>query len=417
MPTSGPITTSERIESIDVLRGFALLGILVMNIQLFAMVTAAYSNPTAYGDLTGANWWVWTLSHVFADQKFMTLFSALFGAGIVIMWQRAEATGRNATSLHYRRTFWLMVFGLGHAYLMWSGDILFLYSLCALWVYWLRKLTARKLAIVGTLILLIPPALFVTAGLTFDSWPSEQVPTLLATWQPDAAAVAEEVANFQGGWSQQMQSRVPHTIEFQTLLLPIWGLWRAGGLMLLGMALFKVGFFSASLAEGIYRRTLIAGLAVGVPIVVLGVRSNFAADWDQGHYFLAFNFNYFGSLFVSAAYASAIMLLCKHGSLGMLQRGFAAVGRMALTNYLGHTIVCTTIFYGHGLGYFGEVDRVGQILTVLGVWAVQIPLSVWWLKHFRFGPFEWLWRSVSYMKLQPIGALVPRVAPLGGQTS
>ena len=108
-PTEGPVTDSGRIESIDVLRGFALLGILVMNIQGFSMIGAAYLNPAAYGDLSGANWWVWVLSHLFADQKFMTLFSVLFGAGIVMMWERAEATGRKSTGLHYRRTLWLSV--------------------------------------------------------------------------------------------------------------------------------------------------------------------------------------------------------------------------------------------------------------------------------------------------------------------
>lgn len=135
-----PTRPAERIVAIDILRGFALLGILIMNIQLFAMPAAAYSNPSVYGDLTRANRWVWTLSHIFADQKFMTIFSLLFGAGIILMSDKLDARGLRAWVLHYRRTFWLLLIGLAHAYLLWSGDVLVAYALCGFWVYWLRRL-------------------------------------------------------------------------------------------------------------------------------------------------------------------------------------------------------------------------------------------------------------------------------------
>src|SRR2546427_12466115 len=128
----GPVAETERIVPMDVLRGFALLGILVMNIQLFAMVEAAYDNPTAYGDLNGANFLVWLFSHLLADQKFISVFSMLFGAGIVLMWQKAESSGAGATRLHYRRMGWMILFGLLHAYLLWYGDILFIYGMCVL---------------------------------------------------------------------------------------------------------------------------------------------------------------------------------------------------------------------------------------------------------------------------------------------
>tara|TARA_B100001245_G_scaffold73170_1_gene51859 strand:- start:649 stop:1023 length:375 start_codon:yes stop_codon:yes gene_type:complete len=119
-------------------------------------------------------------------------------------------------------------------------------------------------------------------------------------------------------------------------------------------------------------------------------------------FFFSGVYNYFASLLISLGYASGIMLICKHGLLTKVTSGLANVGRMALTNYLLHTIIATTIFYGHGLGYFGQVSRVGQILIVSGIWAFQIPFSAWWLKRFQFGPFEWLWRSLSYMKQQPL---------------
>jgi len=398
----GPVAESERIDSLDVLRGFALLGILVMNIQSFSMPAAAYMNPTAYGDLTGANLWVWLLSHLFADQKFMTIFSAMFGAGIVLMSQRAEAAGRKVTGLHYRRTFWLIVFGAVHAYLMWAGDILFVYGICSLWVFWLRRRTPRTLAIVGIIVLLVSPALYLMAGYSMPYWPPEVIEEFEPAWSPSPEIVAETLAHYRGDFSDQMLSRVPEAIGLHTGALLFWAFWRASGLMLLGMALFKVGFFSAVLSDAVYRKCMIAGAFIGLPLVAYGVYSNFAAEWVLSRFFFGAPYNYFGSLLVSLAYAAGIMLVCKHRLLPRLTAALAPVGRMALTNYLMQTIIATSIFFGHGLGYFGEVSRVGQVGVVLAIWAVQVPLSSWWLKRFRFGPFEWLWRTLSYMKVQPM---------------
>jgi uncharacterized protein len=135
-----------------------------------------------------------------------------------------------------------------------------------------------------------------------------------------------------------------------------------------------------------------------------GVYSNFAAGWELSRFFLGSIYNYWGSLFVSMAWVSMIMLACKSDALQRAKRALGAVGRMALTNYLMQTIICTTIFYGHGFGYFGQVSRVGQIIIVLAVWAFLIPFSVLWLNRFRFGPFEWLWRTLSYVRIQPLRA-------------
>ena len=396
-----PVAAPERINSLDVLRGFALLDILVMNIQMFAMVGAAYMNPTAYGDLTGANFWVWYLSHLFFDQKFMTLFSALFGAGIVLMWQRAEAAGRPATGLHYRRTFWLMVFGAIHAYGVWAGDILFVYGVCSLWVFWLKRRSPKALIIIGMILLMVSPPLLLAGGLSVPAWPQEAVDEMMVAWQPTPEQVAEEVANYQGGWSDQLRSRVPAAVGLHTGALLFWAFWRVSGLMIIGMALFKIGFFSAELSDRTYKRCIAVSI-LGLPILVYSVQQSFASGWGIQWFFFAMVYNYFASLLVSLGYASAIMLICKHGVLSRVTSALANVGRMALSNYLLHTIVATTIFYGHGFGYFGQVSRVGQILIVFGIWAFQIPFSAWWLGRFRFGPFEWLWRTLAYMKLQPM---------------
>ena len=145
--TTAPVAPEERIISLDVLRGFAVLGILIMNIQSFSMIMSAYVNPTAYGDLSGLNRLVWTLSHIVADHKFMTIFSILYGAGIVLLTRRAEERGENPGGLHYRRTIWLIIFGLIHAYVFWYGDILFKYGVCALFAFFFRNLQPRRLLI------------------------------------------------------------------------------------------------------------------------------------------------------------------------------------------------------------------------------------------------------------------------------
>lgn len=401
--TLRPVTEMERIVSLDVLRGFAVLGILVMNIQMFSMIMAAYVNPTAYGNLEGANYLVWFLSHVLTDQKFMTIFSMLFGAGIVLMWQRAERSGRKVTGLHYRRMFWLLVFGLAHAYLLWVGDILFLYGFCGLFVFWFRRFRPWLLILIGLLVISVAATLSLLVGLSLPYWPPEQVEEMVRQgWRPGPEIVAETVGNYQGGWTDQMRSRVPEALSTQIGGFLFWGIWRAGGLMLIGMALFKLGVFSAARSRGFYLTLIGLAAFVGIPIVVYGALRNFAAGWDMSRMFFGGLYNYWASLLVSLGWVGMIMLACQAKRCLPFTRPLAAVGRMAFTNYILQTLICTTLFYGHGFGLYGQVSRVGQILIVFAVWAFLIPFSVIWLRHFRFGPLEWLWRTLSYMKVQPM---------------
>ena len=403
-PAPAPTRPTERIVAIDILRGFALLGILIMNIQGFAMPTAAYLNPTVYGDLSGANRWVWILSHVFADQKFMTIFSLLFGAGIVLMSEKLDARGQRAWGLHYRRTLWLLLFGLAHAFLLSSGDILVAYAVCGLWVYWLRRLRPGLQVALGLLVVSIPALLLLGTGLSMQFFPPGTVQELRADWQPPAAVLETEVAAYRGNWLDQMEARVPASLEFQTVVLLLWTNWRAGGLMLIGMALYRWGVLTGRRARRFYLGMVIVGFAIGLPVVSGGVIQNFAHNWtmEYSRFGLGAQANYWGSLFVSAAYIGLLMLFAQSGALPWLQKALAAVGRTALTNYLLQTILATAIFAGHGLGLFGSVERVGQIGIVAAIWVVQLVVSPLWLRYYRFGPFEWLWRSLSYWRLQPM---------------
>ncbi len=407
-PNAEPVAETARIDAIDVLRGFALLGILVMNIQSFAMPQAAYFNPTAWGDLEGANLWVWLAGRMLADQKFMTIFSMLFGAGIVLMAGRAEARG-GAGRTHYRRMGWLLVIGLLHAHLLWHGDILFTYAVCGMAVYPLRRLSPGWLLALGTALIAVGSAMFLAFGLSLPYWPEDARAAFEAeAWRPAPAVIEAELAAFRGGWLEQQPIRSVAAVGFQTFILLMWGFWRAGGLMLVGMALFKGGVFSAERSPRFYAGLVAAAVAVGLPLQAYGLSLDFAGGWPVSSFFIGVQFNYWPSIAVSLGWVGLVMLACRSAALHRLTRPFAAVGQTALTNYLLQTVLCTLIFYGHGLGWFGSVDRLGQVGVVAAVWALQLAASPLWLRRYRFGPAEWAWRSLTYGARQPL-----RRAPSG----
>jgi uncharacterized protein len=388
--------------SLDVMRGFALLGILVMNIQTFSMVFAAYFNPTAYGDLTGIHRWVWILSHLFTDQKFMTIFSMLFGAGIVLMTDRAEAAGRRPAVLHYRRMLWLLVFGAVHAYLIWYGDILVIYGLSGLVVYLFRRLSWKTLLVLGVLSLAVASSLSLMAGLSMPMWPDADRQDFIDSWQPSPDSIESELAIYRGGWLGQMGHRATKSLEFHTGIFFFWGFWRTGGLMLIGMALYKLGFFRLRRPLRFSFWAITFALVLGLPLVGYGIYRNFASGWDVTYtFFLGGQYNYWGSIIVSFGWLGVIYWLGTATSWGGISRPLAAVGQTAFSNYFLQTLICTTLFYGHGFGYFGHIERLGQVMVVLGVWTVQLVISTWWLRRFRFGPLEWLWRSLTYGTMQP----------------
>ncbi len=406
--TAVPTKPSQRIIALDALRGFAILGILIMNIQSFSMIYAAYQNPSAFGDLTGLNKWVWIFSHVFFDLKFMAMFAIMFGAGIILITTSAEKKGVRPAKLHYRRNFWLLIFGLIHAYAFWAGDILTVYAVCGFIVYIFRKLSARWLFILGFVLFAIPSLILLMGQASVDLMPSAQLQEMILTWHPTPEMAADEVAAFQGGWLAQNEYRVADSLEMHTFIFFAYMGWRVCGMMLIGMALFKWGILTAQRSRQFYLRMMLLSFLLGFPLVIVGVVQNFAHNWEFDYsMFSGSQYNYWGSIIVSFGYIAMIMLITKSERIPALVNRFAAVGRMALTNYFLQTLICTTIFYGHGLGWFGQVERSGQVLVVLAVWAFQLIASPIWLNHFRFGPFEWLWRSLTYWQWQPLRHVQP----------
>jgi uncharacterized protein len=388
---------SKRIVSLDILRGMAVLGILVMNIQSFSMPSAAYINPTAYGDLSGLNKWIWILSHLLASQKFLSIFSMLFGAGVFIFTENAMAKGKNCAALHYRRMAWLMVFGLLHGYLLWYGDILFTYSLCGMLLFVFRKLSPRRLLWIGTGFFLVPMVLDSLFAFSMPFWSEEALSYTNQSWKMDDTALQHYLSAYRGNWLDQMEVRVPGYLFMQTGLFFMQTFWRVMSMMLLGMALFKWQVLSADCSRSQYVQLTLIGLLSGYFLSATGVFLNFRMQWSmEFSMFLGKQFNYLGSVLTALGYVGLVMLICKSASFRRIKNTFSAVGRMAFSNYILMTLICTLLFYGHGLGLFGSVERSFQALTVAGIWIVLLIVSPLWLRSFSFGPLESFWRSLTY---------------------
>ena len=389
-----------RINQLDVMRGFALLGILIMNIISFGLPQAHYFNPHAEGTLHGGNRAALVFAEFFANEKFMGLFSLLFGASVVLFTDKLEEKGRSAWTFHMRRNGWLLVFGLLHAYLLWIGDILFTYALCSVWLFFVRKWSARSLFIASgasVLLLLLMDAMM---GLSVPYWSAAEVTEFAEFWAPSSASIAEGVATMRGAWGHQMTMRVPSAMTMQTEYLPMLAL-RATAMMLLGMGLYKSGVLSGGMDRRWNGGFALIGLTLGLAITGWGFQYSQAHDWSMEVFFIGGFFRRLGMVFLVLGYVGSILWLCEGPVKSWLERWLAPLGRMALTNYLAQTVICTTLMYGHGFGLFSSLGRAQLWLVVVPIWVVQILASKWWMDRCAFGPIEWGWRSLTYWRIQP----------------
>jgi len=403
----------DRIATLDVVRGVAVMGILIMNIVGFGMPETAYLNPRAYGGDTGIDLGVYLANFVLFDGKMRGLFSFLFGASTLLVIERAQARGASAARIHYARMAWLLVFGLIHLYLLWWGDILQHYALIGLILFFFRNWRPRSLVITGVVLLSLQTLLM--AGLPFSVAMTEAAankPKATAKaierrqdmedtfGKPSAKKIAEELAVYRGDYADTLAKRAKNSVA------PVFGTVIFVGMetlayMLFGMALLKTGMLRGEWPVERYRRWVLIGFGIGIPAYV-------ALAW----YLVSAEFSAFATTLCVIAlstpfrplmimgWAGMIALLARRG--GALVDRVAAAGRMAFTNYLMTTIICTTLFYGYGLGLFGYLGRAQLYLVVFAVWALILLWSKPWLERFRYGPFEWVWRSLARGRFQPM---------------
>ena len=426
-----PVTHRERIGSIDTLRGVALLGILLINIVVFGLPESAYSVPINAGGHTGLNLAFWHANQIFFEDKMRALFSMLFGAGVLLLTLRAEehGGGRKPWGIYYRRTLWLVVFGLLHAYFVWVGDILYLYGVVGLALFPLRKLRPATLLAAGALLLMLvcgittlihysliwtrDRALEVDRLVAAGGQPTDEQRAAQKEWEedskkidPDPDELAEEIKLHRGGYWELFKWRINEVLVLQAaLLFPFvsFVIIDSPGMMLIGMAMLKLGIITAERDRKFYLLMILLGYGIGGTINALSgyyfARSGFDPLKESIAWILA---DVPGRLLVAGGHIGLVMLIVKSGWLKRLTSRLAAVGQMTLTGYLATSLICTTIFEGYGFGLFAKLQRYQLLYVVFSVWLFLLIASPIWLRHFRFGPMEWVWRSLTYWRRQPM---------------
>jgi uncharacterized protein len=386
------------------------MGILAMNIVAFAMPFQAYMNPAAYGLESGADLGSWLFSFVFIDGKMRGLFSFLFGASTLLVIERAAASGLSPARVHYARMLWLLVFGLIHFYFIWFGDILALYAQTGLILFFFRKLSVRALVRWGVGLVLVQTVLFaaVAAWAYYLSHAASLPPDQAETWRSmqegfvplTGRALAQELALYQGPYAGLVHERLIEDLGKPFTGTPLF-LAETLGYMLLGMAALKSGFFRGEWAMARYRKWALVCLGIGIPIyaalAIMLVRQGFATE---NIFLYSIGATTPVRPVMVVGIAALVILLTRNG--GPLVDRIAAAGRAAFSNYLGTSILMTTLFYGYGFGLHGTMSRIELWLPVIAMWALMLLWSKPWLDRFRYGPFEWLWRSLARWRLEPM---------------
>ena len=405
---------SDRIETIDIVRGVAVMGILLMNIVAFGLPSYAYIDPTYYGSNGPADWTAWTINYAISDGKFRALFTMLFGASMVLIAERADRDpdGPGAAMTHYRRMLWLLVIGMIHAWGFWFGDILVQYAIGgilgflfwrwrprALWLFFAAMIALQAASSVGHYTTLAP----VRAAALAPSASTQAV----AKWAklrtaevPAKTEAADEINGYRGNLASVFATRADTTFFFQTILIPIT-MPEIFAFMALGILFFRNGFLTGQWQLQSYAATMAIGYLFAVPATAMLADMVRTANFDPAIQALTDAASLAMRPLIAMAHAAAIILLVKSGRASWFTVRLQAVGQMALSNYLGTTLLATTFFYGYGFGWFGYLGRAELYVIVAFIWAIMLWWSKPWLGHFRYGPFEWLWRSLARWERQP----------------
>ena len=390
------------------------MGILVMNIVAFAMPFPAYATRQPMAATAAINLASWLFNFLIFDGKMRGLFSILFGASTLLVIERATASGRGGTRAHYARMIVLLGFGLVHFYFIWFGDILALYAISGMVLYFFRNKSPRSLVRWAVAFLSLSFLYFAAIGLTglvagtdaVDARTSSEFMEARRTIEGEVGASSPKIASD----FQLYRSDYPTIVESRLIgrtLEPFMSFFGFGfetlGLMFIGMALFKSGMLTGQWEVARYRKWAIRSALIALPPLMFLAWWQLSADFDAVRVFLGFlALSMPFDVLLAVGWAAAIIWWVKVGPLPAIKVRVAAAGRMAFTNYLATSIVMTSIFYGYGGNLFGEVGRASLWLFVLGMWALILAWSKPWLDRFHYGPFEWLWRSLSRLQLQPM---------------
>jgi len=406
---------SDRIITLDVIRGIAVMGIFSVNVVGMAMIQGAYFYPPAFGFDHAYDHVMWLVNFLLIDGKMRSIFSILFGASLLLVIERAVQAGRSSWRTHYARMIVLLVLGWLHFALLWWGDILTHYAAVGMLAFLFWKLRARNLlvlSIIGFVIFSAPGAYFFSKQAA--EYRQSQAPgapaELKEKWaerlkdlKPDAATLAEDRAEHRN-IATRFKAVVPDHVTEALDLGPLW--FETLALMLLGMAGYKSGFITGQWDNRSYRKVALIGLGVGLTGFAGLAAFAWQANFAPLEFMLATRIAAPPLRPISAIGMIALFILIFRNQSAIRDR-FAAVGRTAFSNYLGCTIIGTCIFYGFGGDLYAQVSRGQAWLLVPPVWAVMLLWSKPWLERFNYGPFEWLWRSLARGKVQPMRKRLP----------
>ncbi|MDC7682831.1 DUF418 domain-containing protein [Asticcacaulis sp. BYS171W] len=391
--------TAPRYAALDYIRGFALLGILIVNAIAFAWPLEVYSNPMRSPlGMSAADKDAWWVIHTFFESKCITLFALLFGISVFLVKRKDQPQTPTGKTILFRRLMWLAVFGVAHGALIWLGDILLMYAICGLvFAYMVRT---DKLLTFGSLLYIVGSLMIVGSGWVLIFVPRDQIAELISG--SDGFTFAQEMVLMKGDfasslygnfvmWATQIVSQI---VAFGPKIL---------GLMMLGLGLFRAGYFDSKSKIALHLVMILLG---GAALIVMGwqnliiLREGFPEPEIYGSHRAAAEFL---SLFTSLGYASALMLIGRIPVANLITQTLEPVGRMAFTNYLSQSLIMTAIFYGgRGFGLYGTMGHAQIIPIVAGIWIGQIVVSHLWLRAFHYGPFEWVWRCLSEARFVPI---------------
>lgn len=428
-----PVTGNRRIPSLDVLRGVAVIGILFVNIVGFGLLFNINVSERLFANWSSAGFFSYATVYILLEGKMRALFCMLFGAGILLFGiNKKAASSGYSTRLFYIRMIWLVVFGLVHAYLLlWKGEVLFFYGVFGMLVYLMRNMRLRYMLLAVPFVTLV---WFVVVTLYYQSMQQEKQAydaviqlqqqgkqlsaeqlAHISSWKkivngflPSETEVKATVDRMRGSYAEVASEIRPQAFSNQTRRIP-FEMGDNVALMLLGMALLKLGFFTCKWTNRQYMLSLLIGYGIGVPLVLLDLwymlqhRSSVSAlqnyiaetniPWDS----LLGPLQY---IFIGIAHCSFILLLVKNGIATRVLDLFRAAGQMALSNYILQTVLCTLFFFGYGLGYYNELQFHQLYYVVIVLCIVQLALSKIWIHYFQYGPVEWLWRWLTYKQVK-----------------
>ena len=417
---------------LDTTRGIAVLGILLMNITSFGL-PHSYDDPSNWGGSSGANLETFRITSLFFEGTMRGLFTLLFGASALLFLQRhmTRDPGLRPADLYFRRTMWLIGFGMVNAYvLLWDGDILYTYGVVGMFLFVFRNLSPRTLLMVAVVALSMQTVMFTldrdefieardaaaiaemqkSSGATLSADQQEAIDgfrQMREEYKPSPDTLAQTVAGMRGNYASVLAAVKERSYYVQTAFFFRYGFMESFGMMLLGMAMFKLGVLDGRAPTRIYVTLAVVGYVIGLPINIFELTSLERAGFSTEALLTSYLTYDAGRIPMTLGHVGLIGLLCRVATLASVNRTFAAAGQMALTNYLAQSVICMILFTGAGFGLYGQLQRAQLYYVVAAIWAVELIWSPWWMRRYQFGPAEWLWRSLTYSRRQPMRRVDP----------